>query len=66
MKRFDINDKIVHFEDALNSLDILHDESSMPLVSEEVEQKANFPKTHSPRLLQFEGVLLWVRFYYRN
>lgn len=66
MKRFDNHDKIVHFEDALNSLDILRDASSMPLVYEEVEQKASFPTVRSPRLLQFEGVFLWIGFYSCN
>lgn len=51
-------------EDAQNNLDILHDEASMALVCKEVGQKANFPKKHSHRLLQFEVLFLWIRFCY--
>lgn len=66
LKRFDINNKIMYFEGAQNSLDVLHDESSMALVYEEVGQKASFPKIHSHRLLQFEVLFLWIRFYCCN
>ncbi|KAJ7414147.1 hypothetical protein WISP_85467 [Willisornis vidua] len=61
----DINDEIVHFEDAKNSLDI-YDGASMALVCKEVGQKAHFPKPHSHRLLQFELLFLWIRFCYCN